>query len=29
LNEKVAASRPYKPATRGAFRFEDGSVADQ
>jgi galactonate dehydratase len=29
LNEKVAATRPYKPATRGAFRFEDGSVADQ
>jgi galactonate dehydratase len=29
LNEKVAAAHPYKPATRGAFRFDDGSVADQ
>lgn len=29
LNEKVAAAHPYKPATRGAYRFDDGSVADQ
>jgi galactonate dehydratase len=29
LNEKIAAAHPYKPATRGAFRFDDGSVADQ
>jgi len=29
LNEKVAAEHPYKPAARGAFRFDDGSVADQ
>jgi galactonate dehydratase len=29
LNEKVAAAHPYKPAARGAYRFEDDSVADQ
>jgi len=29
LNEKIAAEHPYKPATRGAFRFDDGAVADQ
>jgi len=29
LNEKVAASRPYKPAARGEYRMADGSIADQ
>ncbi len=29
LNEKIAAEHPYKPAARGAYRFEDGSVTDQ
>jgi L-alanine-DL-glutamate epimerase-like enolase superfamily enzyme len=29
LNEKVAAAHPYKPAARGAYWFEDGSIADQ
>lgn len=29
LNEKVAAEHPYKAATRGAYWFEDGSIADQ
>lgn len=29
LNEKVAAAHPYKPATRGEYRFEDGSITDQ
>ncbi|MCX6628436.1 MAG: hypothetical protein NTW28_12495 [Candidatus Solibacter sp.] len=28
LNEKVAA-RPYKPATRPEYKFDDGSVTDQ
>ena len=28
LNEKVAASHPYKPVTRQHFTFADGSVAD-
>lgn len=29
LDEKVAAQRPYKPATREAYKFKDGSIADQ
>jgi L-alanine-DL-glutamate epimerase-like enolase superfamily enzyme len=29
LNEKVAAEHPYKPAARGQYQFEDGSIADQ
>jgi galactonate dehydratase len=29
LNEKVAATRPYKPAARGEYRMPDGSIADQ
>lgn len=29
LNEKVAASRPYKPVTRSQYVFSDGAVADQ
>jgi galactonate dehydratase len=29
LDEKVAAQRPYKPAKREAYKFKDGSIADQ
>jgi L-alanine-DL-glutamate epimerase-like enolase superfamily enzyme len=29
LNEKIAAEHPYKPAARGAYRLDDGSVTDQ
>jgi L-alanine-DL-glutamate epimerase-like enolase superfamily enzyme len=29
LNEKVAATHPYKPAARGEYRLPDGSITDQ
>jgi galactonate dehydratase len=29
LNEKIAAQHPYKPAARGEYRLNDGSITDQ